>query len=172
MNDATRTIEELRELPRSTTGLWARRLFLLLLALCIIAALLNAVGQHETISQAQGARASLSVSAPPRVRGGLLYQARLHVTAKQAIKQPTLVLDRGWLDQTTVNAIDPEPSQEQPEHGGVGLEFDALPAGSELTVWVSFQANPTNVGRHRTHVVLTDGDIRLASVSRSQLNLP
>jgi hypothetical protein len=172
MDDAAPTIEEVRDTPRSVSGLWARRLFLLVPAVLAIAALLNLFGQRQAVSHAKRPAATLTVSSPSRLRGGLLYQARVHVTARQAIKQPELVFDRGWFDQTTVNAIDPEPSQEQPEDGGVGMQFDPLPPGGELTLWVAFQANPTNIGRHRTNVVLKDGDSDLASVHRTQLNLP
>lgn len=172
MNDATPTIEELRDTPRSVGGSWARRLFLLLLTLFAIAALLNAFGQRQTVSRVQGPEASLTVSSPPRVRGGLLYQARIRVKARRALKQPSLVLDQGWFEQTTINTIEPQPSQEQTDNGRVSLQFDALPAGRELIVWVQFQANPTNVGRHHTNVALEDGDMQLASVKRSQWDLP
>lgn len=172
VQDATPTIEELRDGSRATPGIWARRLFLALLALFAIAALFNAFGQRQAVSRAQGSAASLTVSSPPRVRGGLLYQARIRVRAHRAIKQPQLVFDQGWFEQTTVNAIEPQPSQEQTDNGRVSLQFDALPAGHELIVWLYFQVNPTNIGRHHTNVVLEDGNTQLADVKRTQLNLP
>ena len=172
MNDATRTIEELRDLPRSASGLWARRLFLLVIAVCAIAALVNVFGQRQTVSRDRHAAASLTVSSPPRVRGGLLYQARARIRAHRAIKQPTLVFDQGWFEQTSVNSIEPQPSMEESKNGRVSLQYDPVAAGETLNVWVYFQANPTNVGRHHTDVVLEDGDTPLAAVRRTQLNLP
>jgi len=69
------------------------------------------------VSRVQGPEASLTVSSPPRVRGGLLYQARIRVKARRALKQPSLVLDQGWFEQTTINTIEPQPSQEQTDNG-------------------------------------------------------
>jgi len=151
---------------------WLRHVFFVVIGAFVLAALLNLVGQRQTISRASTPGASLSVSSPPRVRGGLLYQARITVKAHRAIKQPELVLDEGWFEQTTVNAIEPQPSSQSSEDGRVAMVFDAMKPGDRLVVWVYFQVNPTNVGSHRTGVALRDGTNSIATVHRKQLDLP
>ena len=149
-----------------------RWVFLTLLAALIVAALLNVFGQAGTTSTATSRAASLSVTAPTRIRGGLLYQTRIRVHALAAIKQPELVMDQGWFDQTTINAIEPQPTSENSDEGRIKLAFPALDAGRDLLVFIYFQTNPTNIGSHDQGVILQDGPAKLAAVTRSQFNFP
>ena len=161
-----------RDPPRRRLTEALRALFLAVLVAFVVLALLNVFGQRQSKSRASSAVATMTVSSPPRVRGGLLYQARIHVHAHRAIQQPNIVLDEGWFQQTTVNAIEPQPSNESSQGGGVQLSYDAMKPGDTLVVWVYFQVNPTNIGRHHTDVQLDDGSKQLLLVNRRQFNFP
>ena len=83
-----------------------RALMMLIAALCL-AGLLNAFGQRPATSKAAVTAASLKLYAPSRVRGGLFFEARFTIDAKQNLKKATLVLDPGWLEGMTINTVEP-----------------------------------------------------------------
>jgi hypothetical protein len=161
-----------RDLEGRQPGLWIRRVILILLVAFLAAALLNVFGQTPSTSTAQSSAATLKVTSPARVRGGLLYQARIQIQAHKPIQNLNLVMNQGWFDQTTVNAIEPQPSNESSDSHQIKLSFGQLGAGQTLLVYVYFQVNPTNIGSHDTGVSVADGSTPLVSVSRSQFNFP
>lgn len=161
-----------RDLEGREWGRWVRWAALLFLAALVLAAMLNVFGQVPTTSTARSPVASLSVTAPPRVRGGLLYQGRFTIHAFQPIHNLNLVLNQGWFDQTTVNAIEPQPATETSDADQIKLAFGSLQGGQTLLVYIYFQVNPTNIGSHDTGVSLADGSHPLVSISRSQFNFP
>jgi hypothetical protein len=162
-----------RDFQGRTAGQWLRRGFLTLISLFLIAALANVFGQAAATDTASGAAGALSVKAPSRVRGGLTYQGEFTIHAKAALGAPTLVLDRGWVDQTTLNTVQPEPAGSTTDaEGNLKLRFPPMAPGRTLVVYVEFQANPINVGSHEAGVSLYDGTHPVASISRSQFDFP
>jgi hypothetical protein len=162
-----------RDLKGRMLGQWLRRGFLTLLLLLLIAALANLFGQAAATDTASGAAGELSVKAPSRVRGGLTYQGEFTIQAKAALGAPTLVLDRGWVDQTTVNTVQPEPAGSTTDaDGNLKLRFAPMPPGRTLVVYIQFQANPINVGSHDADVSLDDGARPIVSIPRTQLDFP
>jgi hypothetical protein len=162
-----------RDFQGRMPGQWLRRGFLVLLVVFLVAALANVFGQAAATDTAGGAAASLSVKAPSRVRGGLVYQAEFVIHAKEALAAPTLVLERGWIDQTTMNTLEPEPAATTTDaDGNLKVRFPAMAAGRTLVVYAEFQANPVNVGSHAAGAALYDGSRPLARVSRTQFDFP
>lgn len=162
-----------RDLQGRMGGQWLRRGFLTLLVLFLAAALANAFGQAAATDTASGPAGSLSFKAPSRVRGGLTYQGEFVIHATQALGAPTLVLDRGWVDQTTVNTVQPEPAGSTTDaEGNLKLRFPPMAPGRTLVVYVEFQTNPINVGSHEAGVSLYDGARPVASISRTQFDFP
>jgi hypothetical protein len=162
-----------RDFEGRMAGQWLRRGFLTLLSLFLIAALANAFGQAAATDTASGAAGTLSVKAPSRVRGGLTYQGEFVIHATVALGAPTLVLDRGWVDQTTVNTVQPEPAGSTTDAAGnLKLRFPPMAPGRTLVVYVQFQTNPINVGSHDAGVSLDDGARPVASISRTQFDFP
>lgn len=153
-------------------GQWVRRAVLILFAAIVVTALLNVFGQTPTTSTARSSAVSLTVTSPTRVRGGLLYQARFEIQAHQLIHNLNLVMNKGWFDQTSVNAIEPQPETESSDADQIKLGFGSLDQGRTLLVYVYFQVNPTNIGTHDTGVGIADGSQPLVSLSRSQFNFP
>src|SRR5690349_19299541 len=82
---------------------WTRLLGLALLLAFVVAALLNEFGQAATTSTARSPAATLQVTAPNRLRGGLLFEGKFQVAAARSLKAPTLILDGGWLNAMTLN---------------------------------------------------------------------
>jgi hypothetical protein len=141
---------------------------LLTLVLCIpIVALFNVFGQRPSTSRAAAGAANLSVYAPDRVRGGLLYTARFHITARRRLKNATLVLDPGWFEGMQVNSMTPQPLGEGSRDGKAVLELGHIPAGHSVIYFIQFQVNPTNVGHRSQNVELDDGPTRLFVIHRT-----
>jgi hypothetical protein len=151
---------------------WTRLLGLALLLAFVVAALLNEFGQAAMTSTASAPEATLQVTAPNRLRGGLLFEGKFEVTAAKTLKAPTLILDDGWLNAMTLNTLEPAPTSERSVHGRLHLTFGRLDAGRSLTVWTQWQVNPTNVGSASQDVTLADGGSRLASVDRTVTTFP
>jgi len=161
-----------RDFEGKRTGQVLRHAFLLLVTAFVIAALLNVFGAHPSSSEAVAPAATLKVTAPERVRGGLLYQARLEIHAREPIGAPTLVFDRGWIEETTINTLQPEPAETTTDLGHLKVRYPPLPPGRTLTVYISLQANPNDIGTHNADVALYDADEEIASIDRTQVNFP
>jgi hypothetical protein len=146
---------------------WVRR-GLLTLVVCIpVVALFNVFGQRPTTSRAADAAAVLSVYSPVRVRGGLLYTSRFHVTARTDPKRATLVLDSGWFEGMQINSISPQPLGEGSHDGNIVLQLGHIPAGHSAIYFIEFQVNPTNIGHRSQNVELDDGKTRLFVIHRT-----
>ena len=151
---------------------WVRWVVVAAIVGFLAAGLAGVFGQRPWTSTAEGPAATLQVEAPKSVRGGLLFQGRVEVRAREPIARPTLVLAPGWFDGLTVNTVQPEPSFTVSENGGVAFHFPRLDAGRTLTVYYEFQVNPTTVGRRTQDVALRDGPRPLVAVNRSLTVFP
>ena len=151
---------------------WTRRLLLAILALVLGLAAVNVFGQRPHTSTAAARAGTLELYAPTRLRGGVFWMARFRVRAQAEIERATLVLDPGWLEQMHLNTIEPAPIGEASRDGRIALDFGRVPAGRSLLVFMQFQVNPTNVGRHSHDVELHDGETLLARIDRSLTVLP
>jgi hypothetical protein len=161
-----------RDLEGRRHDVWVRRgLFALVVAVPVIA-LFNVFGQRPGSHTLVGPAASLKVYAPSHLRGGLLYEARFHVTAREELRDATLVLGAGWLEGMTVNTIEPSPVSEASNNGRLSLELGHIPKGESFLLFVQFQVNPTNVGRRSQSVELMDGDASLLSYDRTVTVFP
>src|SRR5438067_1867246 len=158
--------EVYRDLKGRNTHPWHRRILLVLIAVIPILALIGAFGQKTDRTTVGTPQATLTLSGPSRLRGGLLYQWKLEVVAHQDLAQPKLALDEGFLNGLTVNTIEPQASQELNRNGHVVLEYDTLGPGQQLTVWIQYQVNPTTVGSRTIRVELDDGNTAIASITR------
>jgi hypothetical protein len=166
------TLERNRDLRGRSQPVWYRRALLCLIAVLPVLALLNVFGQRPTVSSAHVAAADLVVTAPARLRSGLIFQVRVQVTAHQDISMPQLVFSRGWWESMSVNSLEPNPGNQGTQNGSVVLSYNGLPAGHTLIVWLYFQVNPTNVGKRTEDVELEDGSKPLARVHRSLTIFP
>jgi hypothetical protein len=149
-----------------------RRTILGVFAALALLALANLFGQHPDSSQANAPFASLQVQSPTRLRGGLIFQTRITVHARTPIAHPTLVLDRGWFESMSVNSIVPDPVSQSSDDGTVRMTLNPLAAGHSTTVWIYFQANPTNIGHRSENVVLEGAHGRRLAIHRSVTVFP
>lgn len=145
---------------------WVRRALLALVGLLAVLALVGVFGQRPTSTRAAATSATLSVSAPRAVRGGLLFQARFTIHAKEPLKDATLVLDNSWLNGMTVNTIEPSPVSEASRDGSLALDLGHLPAGGRYVLFMEFQVNPTTVGSRTLHAALDDGERPVLTLTR------
>ncbi|HEY1687657.1 MAG TPA: hypothetical protein VGF95_02220 [Solirubrobacteraceae bacterium] len=166
------TLERNRGLQGRLRTPWVRRVLLCCVAALPVLALLNVFGQRPSTVSASTPAASLSVTAPTRLRGGLLFEARIKVVPHQEVHHLQLVFDAGWWESMGVNSIKPEPESETSRNGKIVLEYGSWPAGKMLLCWINFQVNPTNVGNRSQNVTLEDSGTTLASVHRSLTIFP
>ena len=150
----------------------ARRIFFGALTLLALVALLNVFGQRPKTTAAESPRAGLEVFAPTALRGGIYYEGRFTINAREAIENATLVLDSGWTEQLQINTIEPSPIGESSRDGRLALDFGHLAAGRKLVVFLQYQVNPTNVGRRSQDVELHDGETLLAEADRTLTIFP
>jgi hypothetical protein len=166
------TLDRNRDLKGRSGHVWYRRALLGVVAVLPVLALLNFFGQRPTTTSARASAADLVVTAPARLRSGLIFQVRVQVTAHRDITMPQLVFDRGWWESMSENSLEPNPSNESTQNGSVVLSYNKLPAGHTLITWLYFQVNPTNVGNRREDVQLEDGSTPIARVHRSLTIFP
>jgi hypothetical protein len=160
------------ELEGRARNPWVRRALLCCVAALPVLALLNVFGQDPTTSTASSPAATLSVTAPSRLRGGLIFQVKVKVVAHREISQLQIAFDTGWWESMSVNSIEPNPSNETSHNGQVVLGYGNLPVGQTLISWVYFQVNPTNVGKRREDVAIEDGNKLLVRIHRSATIFP
>ncbi|HET7379850.1 MAG TPA: hypothetical protein VFJ24_07410 [Gaiellales bacterium] len=156
------------EPPRRGQGVWLRRVFIAVLAMYVLLGLANVFGQVTTTSEASSSGADLRVTAPAALRGGLIYQVSIDITARQPIASARLVMSPGWFSGLTTNAMVPQPSQQYSIAGETVFTLGSLQPGDRRTVHIYFQVNPTTVAWERPQtVVLDDGTRRIAEVDRT-----
>ena len=169
MTDVPDTIdlERHRDFEGRRYLVWPRWLGLGLLGLFCLLGLANVFGQRPSTSAASAPAARLTVRAPTKLRGGLLYSARFQISARRELKNAVLVLDSGWAQEMAINTIEPSPLGESSRNGRLSFQLGHIPAGGSYVLFMQFQGNPTNVGWHRPQgVELDDGDTKVLAIDR------
>jgi hypothetical protein len=166
------TLEHHRDLAGRERRPIVRTVLLGLLCAVLLLGLLNAFGQVESVSEAESPAARFEVSAPSKLRGGLFFEARFRVEAVAEIADATIVLDRGWLEDITLNTVEPSPVGEASRDGRIALQLGRIPAGNEHVLYLHFQVNPTALGFRSQDVELYDGERLLLSLDRDAIVWP
>lgn len=161
-----------RDLEPRRNDIWIRRGLFALVCVVPVLALPNLFGQRPSTSTGTAAAARLSVVAPSRVRGGLLYQARFRVTARKSLAQAALVFDSGWLDGLTINTLEPSPASQTSRNGKLALDLGPIAAGQSYVLVADFQVNPTTLGRQDQGLTLYDGNRALITIHRTLTIFP
>lgn len=145
-----------------------------LICLIPLAALFNVFGQSPSVKQVANPNgmATLTISAPTKIRSGLLFQARFDIRAHKEIKDAVLVLDSGWNESMTMNTIEPGASSETSRNGDLALDLGDIPAGKLWRQYLQFQANPVNAGSQSQGVTLYDGNVELLHMNRNMMVWP
>lgn len=156
-----------RDLEGRASHPWVRRVLLGLVGLVLVLALVGVFGQRPSTSRAEGGAATLSVSAPTALRGGLLFQTRITTEAHTELKDATLVLNQAWLNGLTLNTVEPGPLNEASADGNLSFELGHLPAGAKHVLYLQYQVNPTTVGSRTLKLELRDGETPVTSLTRS-----
>jgi hypothetical protein len=153
---------------------WLPPALFALICILPVLAVLNVFGQRPkvaTVTNPNG-MATLELTAPTDVRGGLLFQARFDIRAKREIKDAVLVLDSGWLESMTLNTAEPSPANETSSNGSLAFDLGNIPAGKTWRQYLQFQANPANLGSQSQGVSLYDGNVQLLRLNRTMMVWP
>jgi hypothetical protein len=161
-----------QDLTRRSHHVWWRRAALVVIAAVPVLALLSVFGQHATPVSYQSPAASLLINSPAHVRGGLVFTTEIVITPRQQLQDARLYLDSGWFAGMTLNGIAPQPSTESAQGQWQVWDFGKISAGVVYRVWISWQTNPTNTGRHAQDVALYDGGSKLLTVHRTLTVFP
>lgn len=151
---------------------WLRRAFLLLLSALSALGLANVFGQHPGSTTARSPEADLTVSAPSAMRGGLIYEVRVTVTAHQALGKAELLFDPGWYEGFTINTFTPDAVEWVQRAGRNVLVYGRIDAGDELVVRLQYQVNPTALGRRDQDVSLADDGVEVVTVEHEATVYP
>jgi hypothetical protein len=166
------TLTHDRDLEGRDWQIWVRRGLMLIPLGIVVAALLNLFGQVPVTSTSASTLATLGVRAPEHLRGGLLFEGRFDIHAREDIADARLELDDGWLEGMSINTIEPSPSSETSHDGRLVLDLGHIAAGETYKLYMQFQVLPTNVGRRSAGVSLWDGSTRILSVDRTITVVP
>jgi hypothetical protein len=172
VTDLFRDLAEGAEPRALSRGLWARRATMTVLVAIALLGLLDVFGQRTSRSAAAGDGATLAVRAPKAVRGGLLFESTVQITARRAIDHPRLLLADGWIEGMQVNSITPDADGQTVRGDDLVLSYPSLDAGARMTIRLQFQVNPTNVGHRSYDLELDDAETPLARVDRTLTVLP
>ena len=112
-----------RDLDGRRHQMWFRRGLLALIAVVPLLGLFNFFGQRPSDSEAAGEVATLSLGAPERLRGGLIFQAHFTIQAHSDLKNAVLVLHPDWLQGLTLHTLEPSPTEETSVNGALRLDF-------------------------------------------------
>jgi hypothetical protein len=146
-----------QDLSGRNRHVWWRRAVLVAVAAVPVLGLLNVFGQHAEPVSYSGPAASLLINSPAHVRGGLVFTTEIVITPHQQLHDARLYLDNGWFEAMSLNGVAPQPSTEGAQGRWQVWDFGQIPAGTAFHVWISWQTNPTNSGRHPQTVALYDG---------------
>src|SRR5947209_5664351 len=91
-------LERHRDLRTVAFNRPVRYVLLGLLAALLVLGLLNVFGQRPSGLHAESSRAKLELFAPSHLRGGLLYEARFTIYAREDLKRALLLLSPGWAE--------------------------------------------------------------------------
>jgi hypothetical protein len=166
------TLERNRDLVGRRHFVWVRRVWVAALVIFLALGLANAFGQRTATHATTAAGATLELTAPGRVRGGLLFQSRITIRAQRELKDARLVLDPGWAEGLQTNTVVPSPLGEASDNGRLSFDLGHVPAGSRYVLWFQFQVDPTYIGRRSQDVQLFDGDTYLLTHDHDLLVLP
>lgn len=160
------------DLHRRDGAVRLRRALTVVLVAIPILALLNLAGQRSSETTVAGTAVALTVRAPERLRGGLLYQTAFTLVGRRHVENLHLVLSPGWFDGLTLNTLEPSPGQEGSRNGRVSLSYGTLDPGQRLVVFADWQVNPTTLDRRDLYAAAYDGGKLLTRVHRTLTVLP
>jgi hypothetical protein len=161
-----------RDLEGRAAQPWVRRAVLAVFALAILAALVGLLGQRGTSHSAGGAAAQMRVVGPSALRGGLLWPARVEITARQDVAYPRLVLGPGWVRGMQLNTVEPAAQGESTRGDELVLTYGRLSAGDKLVIYLQAQVNPTTLGPQDMSVTLDDRTTQLVTLPRQVTVFP
>jgi hypothetical protein len=161
-----------QELTGRGWHVWWRRTVLSVFAVLPVLGLLNVFGQHTGPRSVQGPAATLLIDSPAHVRGGLIFTTEIQVTPREPLQDARLYLDNGWFKGMTLNGVSPQPSAQSARGRWQVWDFGQLHAGTRFTVFIAWQANATNPGRHAQDIALYDGSTQLMIVHRTLTVFP
>ena len=161
------TLERHRDLRGRERRPVFRWIALSAIGLIALAGLANVFWQRPHTDVAESEVARLEVYSPKHLRGGLYYESRFHIDAREEIEHATLVLDPGWLEGMTLNTLAPAPIGEASRDGRIALDLGRIPQGQKHLFFLHFQVNPTNIGLRAADVELHDGERPLLRLDRT-----
>jgi hypothetical protein len=161
-----------RDLRGRRHDVWIRWGLMTLIAALPVLALFNVFGQRPHTAKASNSAARLSIYAPTRLRGGLLWEGRIHITARRDIKNAILILGTGWAEGMSMNTIEPSPVGEASDNGKLEFTLGHIQRNKSFILFMQFQVNPTNVGSRPRTTDLYDGNTKLASIKQTVTIFP
>jgi hypothetical protein len=166
------TLRRDRDMEGRRLQVWVRRGIIALIALVPALGLFNVFGQQSSTTEAATARASLTLEAPTRLRGGLLFEAHIIIRAQSDLPHAAIVLHPDWLNGMTLNTLEPSPVDETSQNGALRFGLGEIAAGQRFDLFLQYQVNPTSIGERKQWIDLVDGQTTIASIRRGLFIFP
>jgi hypothetical protein len=159
-------LKQHRDLDGRTHQIWYRRAVVGVVVVFLLLGVFNVFGQRPAGHTVDTPQASLELYAPSKLRGGLLFEARVTISAHRDVKNALLQLSPGWAEGMQMNTVEPSPLGEASRDGDFLFTLGHIPAGQKYRLFMQFQVSATTVGRRHADVTLYDGATRLLHLSR------
>lgn len=173
MNVPSSTLEGIQETGQSLPSVWARRGFLSVLTVFVVAGGLGFLGVHSATARASEDGWSVSVLHASVARAGLDVPFEIRVRHLGGFgKDITLALTGHYFDIYETQGFEPEPSEATRDAHTLYLTFTAPPKGQELVVSYDAYVQPSSQVGQSGRVGVMDGDQELATVRFETALLP
>ena len=151
----------------------ASPLSILILGALLLAAMLGLLaGGKAQVRAAEGPAGRLEVKTPAAVRNGVFFETRMTVTARAAIKEPTIAVSASLWRDLTINSQFPDPKEQGYKDGAYTFTYEAMQPGDTLEIKIDGQVNPPLTLGNRGSVALLDGERMIASLPIEMKVLP
>lgn len=167
------TLRGLQPQSAEHAGVWARRVFLTLLLVLVLAGLSGLLGVRSAEQTATGSGYTLTVEYPSTARAGLDVPLQVTVERPSGLDpRLTLAISGEYLDAFETQAFHPEPAESRRDEELLYLTFDTA-EGETFTVDYDAYVQPDRQqGLSATVTLLDRNRLPLASVDITTVLLP
>jgi hypothetical protein len=160
------------EARRDVGGLWARRVFLMVIAAVVVAGLVGLLGVQTAETRAEQGDYELSLRYATTARAGLDVPWEVTVTRDGGFDQTLeLAVTGDYFDIYETQGFAPEPSESTRDGDTLYLTFEAPPGDTFVLAYDAYIQPSSQIGRDGTISVVADG-VQLASVDFHTRLLP
>jgi hypothetical protein len=121
-------------------------------------------GQPHPTTLVETPSATVSLQLPQRIRNGEFFEMRMNVETKRPFDDLTLAISSSYWQDLTINTMIPAPSEENSKDGRYLFSYGRIDAGTDLSVKIDGQINPSLFRGNDGEIELRDGETVIAII--------